>query len=229
MAPYRNRRASVTLIAAALLLGAAGAHALSPDSRNLPPPPADAEGLQRQSSSRVDEFYLRPGATFTGYRKVMLGSFDITFPKLWEREHHGVDERDLARFRTGLVKLSRDEFARTLERGGYEVVDASGPGVLDVRATIANLDIRAPELNDSTVRHSYVLSAGEGTLIAELRDSQTGTLLARVVDRREMRDNPYFELANDITNSRDAQQLVGLWSNLLRRYLDAAGANGKGS
>ena len=222
-------RFSLMVLAGAVLFGAGGAFALAPVAKDLPPPPPDAEGLARQSSSKVDEFYLRPGATFTAYRRVMLGSFDVTFPKSWERRHPGLDARDTARFREELIKLSREEFARSMKRGGYEVVRAPGPGVLEIRAVIANLDIRAPEVNDASIRRSYVLSAGEGTLIAELRDAPTGTLLARVVDRREMRENPYLELANDITNSRDAQELVGLWSNMLRRYLDAAGANGKGS
>jgi hypothetical protein len=79
------------------------------------------------------------------------------------------------------------------------------------------------------VRRNYVLKAGEATLVAELRDSQTGALLARIVDRREMREYPEFQLASDVMNSAEARDLVGLWSRVLRRYLDAARTDGKGS
>lgn len=204
--------------------------ALSPNPRELPPAPADAEGLQRTPSSRVDEFYLRPGASFTNYRKVMLAPVEVSFSRLWEREHRKVDAAESAKLRAQLAGLAAEEFARQLQRGegGYEVVKAPGPDVLEVRAQIVSLDIRAPEIADAAVRRSYVLSAGEGTLVAELRDSQTGTLLARVIDRREMREYPEFQLANSVTNTAEARDLVGLWSRMLRRYLDAARADGKG-
>lgn len=217
------------LLAVGLPLANVGAAGLSPNANELPPPPADAEGLERTTAKKVDEFYLRPGASFTAYRRVLLNPVDVSFAKLWARNHREVDARETARLRTELGKLAGAEFSRQLERGsgGYPVVTAPGPDVLEVRASIVNLDIRAPDIQDSTVRHSYVLSAGEGTLIAELRDSQTGTLLARVVDRRAMREYPEFMLANNVSNSADARELVGLWSKTLRRYLDTARAEGR--
>jgi hypothetical protein len=233
MNPRHPRRTSfgpVVLFTAASLLAGANAWSLSPNPRDLPPPPADAQGLERTSSSRVDEFYLRPGATFTAYRRVLLGPVDVSFNKLWERQHRAVDAKESSRLRNELQAMARDEFARQLQRkDGFEIVQAPGADVLEVRASIVNLDIRAPDVQDSAVRRNYVLSAGEATLLAELRDSQTGTLLARIVDRREMREYPTFQLATSVSNSGDARDLVGLWSRMLRRYLDTARADGKGS
>lgn len=228
--PRIRRLLPVSLLLAVVLpLANAGAAGLSPNANELPVPPADAEGLERTTSKKVDEFYLRPGASFTAYRRVLLNPVDVSFARLWARSHRDVDARETAKLRTELGKLASAEFSRQLERGngGYPVVTVAGPDVLEVRASIVNLDIRAPDIQDSTVRHSYVLSAGEGTLIAELRDSQTGTLLARVVDRREMREYPEFMLANSVSNSADARELVGLWSKTLRRYLDTARAEGR--
>ena len=109
------------------------------------------------------------------------------------------------------------------------MVTEAAADVLEVRASIVNLDIYAPDGKDSTVHRNYVLKAGEATLVAELRDSRTGALLARIIDRREMREYPEFQLASDVMNSAEARDLVGLWSRVLRRYLDAARTDGKGS
>jgi hypothetical protein len=190
---------------------------------DVPPPPADAEGLQRKPSSNVDEFQVRPGADFSIYKRLLLAPVDVSFARYWARQHRDVDAKESLRIRTELATLAREEFTRQLQRaGGYPVVNAPGPDVLEVRASIVNLDVHAPDVDKSSINRSYVLSAGEGTLIAELRDSQTGTLLARVVDRRETREYPEFVIANRVTNSAEARDLVGTWSRLLRRYLDTA-------
>jgi hypothetical protein len=225
MPTSRTQLAGPRLAAAALglILAWGGSLAMGASPRDLPPPPPDAEGLERTPSSKVDEFYLRPGASFTAYRRVLLEPVDVSFNKLWAREHRNVDANQSAKLRAQLARAARTEFARQLQRrDGFEVVEAPGPDVLAVRAAIVNLDIHAPDVMDSSVRRSYVLKAGEGTLVAELRDSQTGTLLARVVDRREMREYPEFQLATSVSNSADAQELVGLWARMLRRYLETA-------
>ena len=222
----RSRRSilAVSLFAAAsslLVPGTAGA--LHPDLRQLPPPPPEAQGLERVPNSQVDEFYLRPGASFTAYRRVMIAPVDVSFTRLWERNHREVDAAESLRMRTDLARAARKEFARQLGRKeGYSVAELPGADVLEVRASIVNLDIYAPDVKDAGIRRDYVLKAGEATLVAELRDSQTGALLARAIDRREMREYPEFQLANSVYNSDEARDLVGLWARVLRRYLDAA-------
>lgn len=227
--PHRSILAAVLLTAALSLLAGSPAGALSPNPRDLPPSPPDAEGLQRTPSSKVDEFYLRPGAGFTAYRRVRLAPVEVSFARLWARAHREVDADATARLRADFARVAQQEFSRQLARsGGFALADAPAADVLDVRASIVNLDIYAPDVNDANIRRNYVLKAGEATLVAELRDSQTGTLLARIIDRREMREYPEFQLASDVMNSGEARDLVGLWSRLLRRYLDAARTDGKG-
>lgn len=216
-------------LAAVLLLGlglAGGVHAQNPF--DLPPPPADAEGLERRPSRTVDEFQVRPGADFSVYRKLLLAPVDVSFARYWARNHRDVDAKESLRIRTALARLARDEFTRQLQReGGYPVVTEAGADVLEVRASIVNLDVNAPEVDKPGIVHNYVLKAGEGTLIAELRDSQTGTLLARVVDRRETREYRDLFIANRVTNSAEARELLGNWARLLRRYLETARTESK--
>ena len=220
------RSLSVLLVALVLVLPLA-ARAQKPV--DLPPPPPDAEGLVRQHSRGLDEVYLRPGARFADYHRVLVAPVDVSFARYWARDHRDIKPEESQRLRADLAKLAHKEFVRDLQReGGYAIAQAPGPDVLEVRTSIVNLDLSAPEISDAAVRRTWVLSAGEGTLIAELRDSQTGTLLARVVDRREMRRYEDLQIANSVTNSAEARDLVSAWSRLLRRQIESAKADSKG-
>jgi len=47
-----------------------------------------------------------------------------------------------------------------------------------------------------------------------VRDSQTGALLARVVDRRETINNPTPQVANRVTNTSDFRLLFKDWAGI---------------
>ncbi len=68
------------------------------------------------------------------------------------------------------------------------------------------------------------MNAGRMTLVAELRDSETGALFARVVDEREARDNMTLQWSNRVENSAEARAAVSRWANILRARLDAVRA-----
>jgi Protein of unknown function (DUF3313) len=191
---------------------------------------SEPEGLVRQASRALDEYYLRPGARLSGYQKILLAPVEVSFAPYWAGEHREIDPGESLRIRQALARLAQAEFRQMLQRkNGYPVVEAAGAGVLELRASLVNLDLHAPEARDSAIRRNYVLSAGEATLVAELRDSQTGTLLARIVDRREMRRYAQLQLADTISNSAEVRDLVSNWARLLRRQLDSAKSDDKGS
>ena len=73
----------------------------------------------------------------------------------------------------------------------------------------------------------YTVSAGEMTLFAELYDSETGEVLARVVDRREGRGSGRMSFSNSVTNTEEARSVASVWARVLRNGLDKAHAIGK--
>jgi hypothetical protein len=75
--------------------------------------------------------------------------------------------------------------------------------------------------------HQFTVSAGEMTLFAELYDSETGEVLARVVDRREGRNTGRLTISNSGTNTAEAQSVAATWARVLRNSLDKAHAIGK--
>jgi hypothetical protein len=71
------------------------------------------------------------------------------------------------------------------------------------------------------------MSAGEMSLVAELYDSETGEVLARVVDRREARRSDTMQYTNSVTNQGDFRQIASGWARILRNGLDKAHGIGK--
>lgn len=71
----------------------------------------------------------------------------------------------------------------------------------------------------------YLSKLAEATLVLELRDSITDTVMFRAVDRRVAEQAPAlgtgFWISSDpVTNATDVRRLVRNWASLLRRRLD---------
>jgi hypothetical protein len=69
---------------------------------------------------------------------------------------------------------------------------------------------------------TYTLSAGEATLFLELYDSETGQILARVIDRREGRNNSMVMLASPVQGAGEAEAVAQVWGRVLRKAMDSA-------
>ena len=61
---------------------------------------------------------------------------------------------------------------------------------------------------------SYTMEAGEATLFVELRDSTTGALLGRGLDRRATRNSGRAQVANSVTNLSDFRALFKQWADI---------------
>jgi hypothetical protein len=188
--------------------------------------PTAYEGLPRVERRGLDEVYMRPGVSLAQYRRVMLDPVEVSFDRNWnpERDRSGVDTADPAQIRRDLAELARDVFRDEVEkRGGYQIVTEPGPNVLRVRPRIVDLYINALENRGPGIVDTYVVDAGEMTLVADLLDSQTNTLLAHVRDRE--RDSDYtgqFQIANRVTNTAEARRVIAEWARTLREALDNA-------
>ena len=195
------------------------------------PTPAEWDGMKRVDRPGLDAVYLREGASLAKYKKVMLDPVDVSFDKNWDPNRTatgsniiGSGRVDTQAIRTDLAKLARDVTQRELARkGGYPLVDTAGDDVLRVRAQIVDLYINAPDTMTPGTR-TYVVNAGEMTLVAELYDSQTNALIGRVVDRqRGLEQGPFdLQIANRVTNTAEADRILSMWARRLRNALDNA-------
>ena len=191
------------------------------------------DGLEKTKSKNADLVYMRPGASLAAYSKVMLGPIDVAFSKNWDPKRPGssfrITNEEREEIRSGVAKLVRDEFVKTLQaKDGYPVVETAGPEVLKLKANIINLYVNAPDVPTAGRTRTYVSSAGEMTLVLEIFDSETGQVLARVVDRQEADSRGgKMSWSNGVTNAHEAEIIASDWARKLRKALDKAHGVGK--
>ncbi|MCV2367480.1 DUF3313 domain-containing protein [Roseateles oligotrophus] len=191
------------------------------------------DGLEQIKSKDADLVYARPGASLAGYTKVMLGPVDVAFSKNWDPKrpgsHFKISSEEREEIRSGVANLVRDEFFKTLQaKDGYQVVDVAGPDVLKLKVSIIELYVNAPDVATAGRSKTYVTSAGEMTLFLEAFDSETGQVLARVVDRQEsnMRGGQ-LTWSNRVMNQSEGELIASGWARKLRKALDKAHGLGK--
>jgi hypothetical protein len=190
------------------------------------------DGLQKIKVKGIDLAYGRPGATLASYDNVMIDPIEVAFRKDWDPTKSNsrvkLDSAERENIKTGVAKIVQEEFVKELQGNStYKVVQAAGPDVLRVKANIANLYVNAPDTMTPGRSRTYTVSAGEMTIVAELYDSETGEVIARVIDRREGRDTGMMTLSSSVVNAGEARSIAASWARILRSRLDAAHGIGK--
>ena len=190
-----------------------------------PAPETTEDGLQRIDIKGIDHAYLRPGASLAPYSRILLDPVQVAFSKDWDPQATGsrmrLSAEDREKIRADLATLFMQTFREEIEKGGYAVVDTAAPDVLRVTPELADVYINDPDVMGPGRDRTYVMSAGRMTLLADLRDSETGAILARVSDKAEDPDDLYFELSSSVANSAAARRAVQNWARILRARLDA--------
>ena len=187
------------------------------------PAPSTPDGLMQVKSSRVDSLYVAPGQSLARYRRVQIDSVDVAFKHDWQARHPEVSADDVSMIRHGAASMFRAEFTRELEKGGYAVVESPGADVLRVTASVVDLDIVAGASADPASQQ-YMVSTADLSLVAELRDSQGGAMLARVADRKRGRNQGNLQLSGQSAQTAEARAAFATWAGYLREALDGARA-----
>jgi hypothetical protein len=215
-----NRFRSLTLL---LVLGAT---VLSGCASTRPAPKAEWDGLVLQPGTRLGAVWAKPDAEIVAYQNVMLDPVEVSFARNWDPNRGGrsqlsrLDAGDMAAIQSSVAELFRETLRAELARGGYKLVDEAGPDTLRVTAAIVDLYVTAPDTMTAGRSRTYTANSGRMTLVAELRDSVTGELLARAVDARSARTAGTWGITNRVTNTADARRAMGIWATALRQALD---------
>jgi hypothetical protein len=189
-------------------------------------PPADWDGLELRPNRAVDLLYARPGATLEGYQAIRLEPLEVSFDQNWNPNRGSrstnLTAADFQRIKDSLAQEFARVSASELARSGYPIVQRTGPDVLDVQPFIVNLLITAPSTQSAGRSRTFTANAGSMTLVAELRDSETNTILFRAVDRRNASSAGTWQLTTNVSNMSAARQAIQRWAAALRNALDAA-------
>ena len=186
--------------------------------------PDSPDGLVKVTPRRMELAWLRPGADFRPYTKVIIDPTQVAFRPNWMKDYNlnapvgnwvtqDVANKIMAAAQTNFDEILREAF----RKAGYEVVTAPGPDVLRVNSGILDLDVTAP-LGQNTVGVTWIITAGQAALIVEVRDGATNALLGRVADRRETQDLGR-QLASSTTTLYDFRMLFSLWAGICTKAL----------
>jgi hypothetical protein len=189
--------------------------------------PSTWDGLVQVKSKKLALAYLLPSADFRAYSKVMFDAPEVAFSKNWQRDYNRstmtlggrITDKDIRESvdaaKVSLAKIFPDRFAQE----GYQVVTEPGPDVLRLSLAVIDLEVNAPERNLPGRSHTYAVDAGEATFAIEARDSLTGQLLGRAVDRREAGEGPAYRRTYT-SNMADFESLFDNWARIAARGLN---------
>ncbi|HEY1927390.1 MAG TPA: DUF3313 family protein [Caulobacteraceae bacterium] len=181
--------------------------------------PTTWDGLVQVKSKRFALAYLAPGADFAPYHKVMIDPVEIAFKKNYVRDynssHRGLSSQirdsDVERMVAGGSKSATSLFAKAFSDAEYQVVTEPGPDVLRVHCGVVDIYVNAPDVRSAGRRTAVAPEAGYASFFVEARDSMTGALLGRVLDKRYAGDS-IGRVRTSVSNRADFEALFRTWA-----------------
>jgi hypothetical protein len=185
------------------------------------PPDSTPDGLRKVMSTRVDSLYVAPGVSLARYHQVLLDKVDVAFKPDWQARHPEVTPQEIEMIRHGAASVFREQFSNELARGGYSIASGPAADVLRVSASVVDLDITSSGGADPASRH-FMVTTGNMSLVGELRDSQSGAMLARVADKTRGRNQGDLKMSGQSAQTAEARAAFAAWGTYLREALDDA-------
>ena len=216
-------RATVLGLVASIVVGCASAPATIDTS---PEAELSFDGMYPVKGGKMDLAWARADFNIANYSKVMLESVGIEYrPDGSERRaratgrdtHYALTDDQKKRFQEQM----RAAFVEQLETGeNFELVTEPGPDVLLLRGGLLDVTSFVPP-DPIGSGEIYLSRVGEATLVFELRDSESGAILLRAVDREAAEDvSGGFSNSNRATNTAEFRRVARSWGISLRDGLD---------
>ncbi len=186
------------------------------------------DGLYPFENTIVDRAWARADLDLGGYTKIKVEGAGIHYrptsasanSRLATRRGRETDFPIDANKRERLQAMVAEAFLNELGKlERFELTDQVGPDVLIVRGGLLDVVSRVPG-NISARVDVYLASVGEATLILELVDSESNTVLVRAVDRRAADSQNRSFPSNSVSNWAEVRRLAAFWARLLRERLD---------
>jgi hypothetical protein len=186
------------------------------------------DGLHKVDNAQADEAWARPDFDISTYTKIMPVRTTVQYTPAknmgrspTERELGGpyfISDESKARFEALVSKTFGEELQQIKH---FTFTDKAGPDVLIVSGGLIDVSSYVPPQSVNPGSGIYIRRVGEATLVLELRDSETGTALARSVDRRAAQNmGGNMQESSPSANSAEVYRLIQFWAGRLRDGLD---------
>ena len=192
---------------------------------SLPPAETTADGLVRVPSRPEGGVYRKPGADFTGYKRMMIEPLTVEFVKGWRKQHPAVSDFEVRRVEAETAKSFLEAFTGILvDEGPFELTEVREADVLVVVPRMLDLKIPAPETESDTGYQSYSPRLVSMQMTGELRDGVNGDVLLRVnmIDEDDRYKVTQIGGPNRVTNAYEIRGSLERWSRLVREAIDVA-------
>jgi hypothetical protein len=186
------------------------------------------DGLTKVENARFGAAWVRRDFDLSGYTHVKLQGAGIAYKPVRRTGGSGarrstgsefpISDAAKERLESIMEKAFQSELANSKR---FELTEETGPDVLLVWGGL--LDVVSFVPPDVVGRGNVFINAvGEATLLIELRDSQSNTTLARLLDRRAAQSVQGGQVSNAVTNTSEIRRMANRWARLLRERIDHA-------
>ncbi len=214
------------LLMSAMLVGCTS----TPTIQTGPDAEVTYDGLTRVDNTVMDAAWKLADVDLSDYTKVKLLGAGIEFRfvtgptsgsttsmRASRRSEFPLDESQQERLRQTITDAFTAEMSNS-ER--FELVETTGPDTLLVRGALLDVVSNVPPDRIGRSR-IFLSSVGEATLVIEVRDSVTFTIIARAVDRRAAARPGTSIEANSVTTWAEVRRLANRWARQLRIGLES--------
>lgn len=188
------------------------------------------DGLSSVQLKNVDAAWARTDIDLHKYDKIILEQAGIHYRLGTDSTHGGsvnatrraADEFVLTEEQKQQLKtIVSNAFSSELRRSKrFTLVNEPGPGTLLIRGALLDVVAKKPAAaNKGSL--VYVSQIGEATLVLEIFDSQTGTILARAIDHGIAGKPNAVTLGNMYTTWSEVEKVATQWARTLRVHLEA--------
>ena len=223
-------RKVVMALGAASILGGCASAPPSPTLQSGPDAEVTVDGLYRVDNSVIQLAYMKPGWDLRGYTAMLIDPVTVAYqtdPGNRRRDpgvgvgsqNFALSDAQMANFKSFFQEAVEDALT---EDGGYRIANSSGPDVLRITAELMDLIIAVPTQESGANVNRFARSAGAVTLVMEIRDSQSGEIIARVADRQDPSASGSGNMVRVSPQAvrADMRRLFERWATLLRERLD---------
>jgi len=167
----------------------------------------EPETVRAQAGTQVEYAYIKPGADFSRYTKLMSDGLEIYYPE----QSAAPSTEELVRIREAF----RSAFLGALD-DDYPIVTTPGFDVMRVKAQVVDINMGVVEsTGESGGVLEQTLGQSELTFVMEMFDSKSGTMLARASDR-----STNMAVANRSSGEDVLDAAARHWAGLFRDWLD---------
>ncbi|HSG91361.1 MAG TPA: DUF3313 family protein [Pseudomonadales bacterium] len=210
-----------------LLLVVLGVGVLAACAAKVPTLSTDAsrrthDGLYPIDNASFDSVWARADLDLAPYDRIMLEGVGIQYRPVaggaarGSRTAFPLDAAQKQRLAEEMSSAFATEFGKSQR---FAITDTAGPDVLLIRGGLLDVVSSVPPQTAGRV-DIYLESVGSATLVLEIVDAQSGTVLVRALDRRAAERRGLPMRSSPVTNWSEVRQLAHFWARTLRERLD---------